>query len=426
MISQDQDLVVGSVTNGSYNTSTNTLTAANGSSKYAVNKMSFLLNNVVLTTDNIVVKNSAGTVNTSGWNFATSGGSTTITVDDYNLNGATISIQDVDGYWPVTLNVVISQDQDLVVGSVTNGSYDASSQTFTTSATDVDYNSEPLSFALTGVSLTSANVVVTTSEGTTATSGWSLSVANGNTTIQITDATLNQATIQIQDVDGYWPVTFNIAIPPGKTIAIGDVLNGSYDASSQTFTATNSSSKYAGNELGFILTSVSLTSANVVTTTSEGTTTTSGWSLSVANGNTTIQIDDYNLNNATIQISGIRDYYLATYKIVISQDQRVTLNPGVVNGSYDDSSQTFTHESDSYIVFSFGGIHLNVENIVITDNNGNVIQTDQDPQLWKFWYAGDDENNTVFQFNTDASWSSATLQINLDGYWPATFKIIIS
>ena len=221
-------------------------------------------------------------------------------------------------------------------------------------------------------------------------------------------------------------MTFNIAIPPGKTIAIGDVLNGSYDASSQTFTATNSSSKYAGNELGFILTSVSLTSANVVTTTSEGTTTTSGWSLSVANGNTTIQIDDYNLNNATIQISGIRDYYLATYKIVISQDQRVTLNPGVVNGSYDDSSQTFTHESDSYIVFSFGGIHLNVENIVITDNNGNVIQTDQDPQLWKFWYAGDDENNTVFQFNTDASWSSATLQINLDGYWPATFKIIIS
>lgn len=112
---------------------------------------------------------------------------------------------------------------------------------------------------------------------------------------------------------------------------------------------------------------------------------------------------------------------------MISQDQIIQPNPGVVNGSYDETTKTFSRESGDYIIFSIGHIHLLAINITITDDKGNVIQSDQDPQLWKFWYAGDNEDNTVLQFNQDSSWSGATFHIQgVEGYWPITFNIVLS
>jgi len=58
--------VVGDVVNGSYDSSSNSLTASSRSSQYDANKMSFTLSGVALTTANIVVKNSDGTTTTSG------------------------------------------------------------------------------------------------------------------------------------------------------------------------------------------------------------------------------------------------------------------------------------------------------------------------------------------------------------------------
>ena len=85
--------------------------------------MSFTLSGVVLSEINLEVKDNNGQsiAQDAGWSFTVSGGSTTIRIDDYHLNQATIAIKDASGYWPATLNVIIGQDQDFVVGDVVNG-----------------------------------------------------------------------------------------------------------------------------------------------------------------------------------------------------------------------------------------------------------------------------------------------------------------
>jgi len=103
--------------------------------------------------------------------LTTTTNTTTISLDDYHLNGATIEIKGIEGYWPVTFNVVINQDQNIAVGSVTNGGYQADIKTFIASNPSSTYKGHELSFALIGVTLSADDIVVKNSSGTITTNG---------------------------------------------------------------------------------------------------------------------------------------------------------------------------------------------------------------------------------------------------------------
>ena len=426
VIIQDKHLVIENVTNGSYDAITKTFKAASGNSTYSNHKMSFAIKDFLLDTKFILLRDeNADQVNVNrGWSFSYSDNDTIITIDDYHLNNAKLFVWNLDGYWNGVFNIVIPQDQ-IFTPDVVNGSYDAGSQTLTASYELNEYDTNKMSFALNGVSLIDANVVVTTSNKLTTTTGWSLTSDGEKTTITIDDYHLNGATITIKNIDGYWPITFKLRI--GKEIVVNEgVVNGSYDATTQTFT-----SRYSNiyNPLTFSLANVVLENKQILVKDAQGNVvdvTTGRWDFWISDDqkNTVIRIDDSNLNGATLEIQNVNGYWPITFKFVI--EKQVVVNEGVVNGSYDATTQTFTHNQGDYLIFSLKGIHLYPKDLVVLDNNAHIIKTVQNPELWKLWYAGDDESNTVFQFNVNSNWNSAFLQIDLDGYSPIIFRIVIS
>jgi len=103
-----------------------------------------------------------------------------------------------------------------------------------------------------------------------------LTTTTNTTTVHINDYHLDQATIEIKGVDGYWPIVFNVVIPQDQNIAVSGVTNGDYEADTKTFTAAYGSSTYKDHELSFALNRVVLSADNIVVKTRGGTTTTNG------------------------------------------------------------------------------------------------------------------------------------------------------
>ena len=110
----------------------------------------------------------------------------------------------------------------------------------------------------------------------------------------------------------------------------------------------------------------------------------------------------------------------------------IIVNPGLINTTYDDNTKTFsaTAPSGGYpgkeIMFSLADLNtvgLTDANIIVRDNDGNVVK--KATNRWNEWVAGDG-TSVVFQIN-DASLNGATIQIvNVKGYNPVTFKIVIN
>ena len=430
VIHQDENIIVNNVINGSYNSNTTTFTAKYGSSQYNDNIMRFSLTNVSLSENNLNVVKSDGTkVETKDglWSFVVIDNTTTIHIDDYHLNGATIQIN-LDGYNSITFKIVIVQDKEIEINNtVVNGSYNSDSKTFIASYRSAQYSDHKMSFTINDLTLNANNIVVKTSDGEV-TTGWSLTTTTNTTTISLDDYHLNGATVRIQDVNGYWPVTFNVVINQDQNIAVGSVTNGGYQADIKTFIASNPSSTYKGHELSFALTGVTLSDENILVKNSSGTITTNGWSFTPSDENTTITINDYSLNEATIEIKGIEGYWPIVFKININQDKDVFVNPDVRNGKYDETTKTFTADygsskyDDNHLIFSLKDFISTEEKIVVKDLNGQVI--DQASNRWSFWTA-DDGASTVIEIK-DANMNGATIEIKgIEGYWPVTFNIAI-
>jgi len=88
-----------------------------------------------------------------------------INLDDYHLNGATITIKNLDNYWTTEFKVQINQDQDITITTITNGSYDQSSKMLIASSGSSRYAANKMSFTLSGVVLSEINLEVKDNNG---------------------------------------------------------------------------------------------------------------------------------------------------------------------------------------------------------------------------------------------------------------------
>ncbi len=435
-IKQDKNVIVNSdVSHGSYDDTTKTFTANYGSSKYDDNHLLFSLKVLISTEQKIIVKDANGQVieqASDRWSFWTSddGANTVIEIKDGSLNHATISIQDVEGYWPETFNITITQDKHFVIEDVTNGSYDDTTKTFTATYKSSVYQNHELSFKIKGLTLQGKDFVhVRSNSDQEITTGWNLAISGNDTIITIDDYNLNNTKVIVQNVDGYWNDTFNVIIPQDQIFS-PDVTNGNYDATTKTFTANYGSSVYQNHELSFVLNEVVLNVDNIVVKNSAGQSVAqnSGWSFAISGENTTITIDDYNLNEATIEVKDVDGYWPIVFDINIKQDKNFIVNSDVSHGSYNASSQTLTAEysgdeyNSNHMVFSIKDINLTEENIVVRDSEEKVVELSSD--LWSMWTANDGVS-TVFEIK-NTSLNGATIEIkDVDGYWPVTLKVVI-